>query len=145
MKPPKETTDSAVQAAWWSCPGILYFYAAGNPPVAIKIGVAALTNGCSLQQAITRRFRQIQSSNHETVELLGVILFNEGKYPTRSAEVQERALHLRFAALRRFKQDTRGAEWFSPSTELIDFITQHSSSPEAAGVPRFIGFPVNRG
>lgn len=25
MKPPNETTDNAVQAAWWSSPGVLYF------------------------------------------------------------------------------------------------------------------------
>ena len=79
MRPPKETTDSPVQAAWWSSPGILYFFAAGHPPAAIKIGVAALTNGCSLQNGITRRFKEIQTSNHETIELLGLVHFNDGQ------------------------------------------------------------------
>jgi hypothetical protein len=96
MKPPKATTDSPSQAAWWGWPGILYFFAAGDPPVAIKIGVAALTNECSLQACVRRRFEQIQSSNHETIELLGLICFCEGQYPTRSAEVLERELHIQF-------------------------------------------------
>jgi hypothetical protein len=86
MKPPKPTTDSEAQAAWWRCPGILYFFAAGNPPAAIKIGVAALTKNCAMVDAVKRRFREIQTSNHETVELLGVIAFTEGIYPTRDAE-----------------------------------------------------------
>ena len=59
----------------------------------------------------------------------GSHFFNEGKFPTRSAEMQERELHLRFAALRRFKQDTRGAEWFSPSAELINFTGGSGGSP----------------
>jgi len=87
MKPPKETTDNINQAAWWSCPGILYFFAVGDPVIAIKIGVAACTNNCSLLQAVKRRFTAIQTSNHETVELLGVVQFLDGKYPTRQAEL----------------------------------------------------------
>ncbi|HKD15264.1 MAG TPA: GIY-YIG nuclease family protein [Candidatus Angelobacter sp.] len=143
MKPPKETTDSPVQAAWWSSAGILYFFAAGSPPHAIKIGVAALTNGCTMRQAVTRRFKQIQSSNHETVELLGIIAFTEGQYPTRLAEVRERELHLQFAHLQRFKAGTRGSEWFMPSEELLSHITEISTPLETLDLPRFIGSPVN--
>jgi hypothetical protein len=144
MKPPKETTDSVVQAAWWSSPGILYFFAAGNPPHAIKIGVAALTRDCTMREAITRRFKEIQSSNHETVELLGVIAFTEGQYPTRLAEVRERELHMQFAHLQRFKAGTRGSEWFMPGQDLLAHITEITTPPEPLDLPRFIGSPVNR-
>lgn len=144
MKPPKETTDSPIQATWWSCPGILYFFAAGDPPAAIKVGVAALANGCTLQQGVTRRFKAIQSCNHETVELLGLVHFTDGQYPTRSAEVLERELHIQFAAHQRFKPGTRGGEWFTPSPELLTYIREHTQSPEALSVPRFIGQPINR-
>jgi hypothetical protein len=144
MKPPKETTDSAAQAAWWSCPGVLYFFAAGNPPNAVKIGVAALTRNCTMLEAVTRRFRQIQSSNHETVELLGVIAFTEGQYPTRLAEVRERELHIQFAHLQRFKPGTRASEWFTPSPELLSYIAEISTPPEPLNLPRFVSSPVNR-
>jgi hypothetical protein len=144
MKSPKETTDSEVQAAWWSCPGILYFFAAGNPPSAIKIGVTALTKNCTMLEAVKRRFREIQTSNHETVELLGIIAFTEGEYPTRAAEVRERELHIQFAYLQRFKPHTRAAEWFTPAPELIEFVTANSTAPEQLNLPRFIGTPINR-
>ena len=144
MRPPKETTDNPIQAAWWSAPGVLYFFAAGTPPVAIKIGVAALTRGCTLQQGIIRRFREIQTSNHETIELLGLIHFTDGQYPTRSAEVLERELHILFVEHQRFKPGTRGAEWFTPSSGLLEYIAEHAQSPETLGVPRTIGQPANR-
>ena len=144
MKPPKETTDSEHQAAWWSSPGILYFFAVGDPIIAIKIGVAACTRDCSLAQAVRRRFSAIQSSNHETVELLGVVQFQDGKYPTRQAEVVERELHIRFAPLQRFKAYSRGAEWFSSSAELLDYIQANSTPPTDLGLPSVIALPVNR-
>lgn len=122
----------------------MYFFAAGHPPVAVKIGVAALTGGCSLQQAVTRRFNAIQSSNHETVELLGLLLFTEGPYPTRSAEVRERELHIQFSACQRFKPNTRGAEWFTATPELLSFIREHVQAPEMLGISRFAGKPINR-
>ncbi len=144
MKPPALTTNSEVQALWWSSPGILYFFAAGNPPSAIKIGVAAQTQKCSLSTAVMRRFTQIQTSNHETVELLGVITFSEGQFPTRDAEVLERELHIRFADLQRFKPHTRGAEWFTPSEELGKYISSFSTPPEELDLPRFACIPINR-
>jgi hypothetical protein len=144
MRPPKETTDSEVQAAWWKSPGILYFFAAGNPASAIKIGVAAQTNHGTILEAVKRRFRQIQTSNHETIELLGIIAFTEGQYPTRDAEVRERELHIKFAHLQRFKPHTLAAEWFMPAPELIDFIDCNSKAPESLNLPRFIGTPINR-
>ena len=95
--------------AWWESPGALLFFGAGQPTVAVRIGVVALTRGCGLDQAIARRFKQIQANNHELIELLGVIRFTEGKYPTRAAEVLERELHVLFAAQQRFRPGTRSA------------------------------------
>jgi len=139
VRPPKEATDNALQAAWWGSPGVLYFFGAGNPPAAIKIGVAALTKGCTLQKGVMRRLREIQTSNHELIELLGLIHFTEGQYPTRLAEVLERELHLRFASHQLFKPGTRGAEWFRPSVDLLDYIQANARRPEDLGVARFIG------
>ena len=42
MKPPSKTTNSQVQHEWWSRQGIVYFFAAGQPPAAIKIGVVGI-------------------------------------------------------------------------------------------------------
>jgi hypothetical protein len=72
MKPPKDTTESAHTEAWWKCPGILYFLGVGEPRTAIKIGMLAQTGKNTLREAVLRRFSQIQSSNHEAVELLGL-------------------------------------------------------------------------
>jgi T5orf172 domain-containing protein len=144
MQPPKEETNSPVQAAWWSSPGVVYFFASGSPPKAIKIGVAALTNGSSLEKAIKRRFKQVQTSNHETVQLLGIVLFEEGKYPTRDAEVLERELHMKFADYQRFKPHTSGSEWFTPNEELFDYIELNCMSIEELGLPRVISSPINR-
>src|ERR1041385_667034 len=111
MKPPAETTNSEHTERWWKSPGILYFLGVGSPSrIAIKIGMLAQTGTSTLHQAVVRRLSQIQSSNHEAVELLGVVYFREGqyKYPTREADARERELHIRFQNLRRFKADTRG-------------------------------------
>src|SRR5262245_58644403 len=128
MRPPKEITTSAVQAEWWQCPGVVYFIGAGDPPLAVKIGVTALTRGQSLAAAVQRRLRGIQTSNHEVVRLLGVVRFTEGQYPTRSAEVLERELHLRFASVQRFAAHSRAAEWFTASDDLLDFIRENTES-----------------
>lgn len=118
---------------------MLYFFAAGSPPAAIKIGVTALSNGCTLREGVMRRLRQVQTSNHELVELLGLILFNDGQYPTRVAEVLERELHIKFAQSQRFKPNTRGAEWFTPTPELLQYILGNAQMPESLGVPRLVG------
>jgi hypothetical protein len=144
MKPPKLTTESEGMAAWWRQPGILYFFAAGRPARAIKIGVSSVTVGKSLVQCVRQRFGSIQSSNHETIELLGIVRFIEGEYPTRSAEVRERELHIKYAHLQRFKRHTRGAEWFSVSPELLAEIEAISESPDSLGLPRVIAEATNR-
>src|SRR5437879_512029 len=109
MKQPKslETCSPSTQA-WWKSPGVIYFIAAGEPPIAIKIGMAARTRNRSLEETIEGRLSQIQSSNHERVRLLGVVQFNDGPSPTRDAEAKERELHTEFRHLRRFAEYTRG-------------------------------------
>jgi hypothetical protein len=113
----------------------------GEPRIAVKIGMLAQTGGQTLKQAILRRLRQVQSSNHEAVELLGVVLFTEGKYPTRLAEVKERELHIQFAHLQRFKAHTRGAEWFTCAPEILDTIRDIAISPDLLGLPRYACTP----
>ncbi len=135
MRPPKETTDSPVQQKWWSNPGAVYFFGAGRPPVAIKVGVTSVPK--TLLQAIKSRQRSLQTANHELIELLGIIPISEGTYPTRQAEVLERELHLRFAASHRFKQHACGAEWFTPTGDILTYINEHSTPP-ALNLPRWV-------
>jgi len=111
MKPPATTTTSKIQLEWWASPGVVYFFAAGNPAKAVKIGVTAIPKKATLLSAVIQRFKSIQTHNHEMVELLGVVEFSAGEMPTRDAEVLERELHLRFSPLQRFHRHTRGAEW----------------------------------
>ncbi len=140
MKPPKLVeAASPSTVAWWKNPGVIYFIAAGEPPVAIKIGMAAITGDRDLKAAIVRRLSQIQHSNHERICLLGVICFTHeahGLYPTRDADAKERELHNEFEHLCRFAKYTRGAEWFNPAPELLARIEQISTKPEALHLPR---------
>jgi hypothetical protein len=137
MRPPKAAAEaSATTVAWWRCPGVVYFVAAAEPPVAVKIGVAAQTGTGDLKAVLVRRLSQIQSSNHEAVQLLGVIPFTEGEHPMRDAEARERKLHLEFSHLQRFKPNTRGCEWFTAVPELLAQIEQIATPPEALNLPR---------
>ena len=130
--------------AWWSCPGIVYFLVVGNPPIAVKIGMLAITSKVTLQSAMARRLSNIQSSNHELVQVIGVIHFIKGEYPTRDAENCERRLHLDFEHLVRFKAGTRGAEWFNASPALLERISQVAVLPESLGLPRTVGAIIAR-
>ncbi|WP_090365249.1 GIY-YIG nuclease family protein [Ferrimonas sediminum] len=138
MKPPK-APEAATESTrrWWRCPGIVYFVAAGSPAIAIKIGMAAQTHTNSLQTVVQRRLSQIQSSNHERIELIGLRYFNEGEYPTRDAEIFERELHLEFGDIQRFKPGSRGAEWFTASSHLMQRVEEISVKPEEMGLKRF--------
>jgi hypothetical protein len=136
-------------AEWWyKRPGVVYFFAAGDPPAAIKIGMTTVrTEKDQVQDAdwcacILHRHKQIQSANHETIKLLGVIRFSDGEQPTRDAEKHERELHKRFAALQRFKPYTCGAEWFRPGNKLLDYI--EANAEKLAEYPGVIGLPINR-
>lgn len=114
MKPPKDPTLAAESTRkWWGCPGIVYFVAAGNPISAIKIGMAAQTGSNNLQSAVHRRLSQIQTSNHERIELIGLCYFTEGDYPTKDAE------------------------WFTAANSLLNRIYEISIEPEHLNVPRF--------
>lgn len=114
---------------------MVYFIAAGTPPVAIKIGMAAQTGENTLRDTIKRRLSAIQTSNHEAIMLLGVIYFESGDYPTRDAETRERELHLEFAHLQRFKEGTKGAEWFTATPELLARIQELATRPAELGLP----------
>lgn len=139
MKPPKQTTDSAHTAEWWQRDGILYFLSAGTPAIAIKIGMASVRPGTSVAAAISDRLRKIQTSNHELVQLIGLVVFTGCHYPTREAEVLERELHIRFFEHRRFTEHTVGAEWFNASPEILAYVDATSERPEALGIPRYAG------
>jgi hypothetical protein len=138
MRPPKETSDSEHTLKWWSWPGVVYFLGVGEPRTAIKIGMLAQTGTQALNQAIVRRLTKIQTANHESVELLGILLFTEGPYPTRQADARERELHIQFAHLERFKAGTCGAEWFNAGPDLVAFIEREAKAPETLGLPRFV-------
>ena len=143
MKPTKSVESaSAATRAWWRCPGIVYFLAVGEPPIAIKIGMLAITPKTTKRSAVVRRLSHIQSSNHEPVQLIGVIYFSDGDYPSKQAEDRERELHLEFERLGRFKPNTRGAEWFSSSPELLSRIKQIAEPPENHGLPRSVAVSI---
>lgn len=98
-----------------------------------------------VRDCIRQRHKQIQSSNHETIALQGVIPFLDGDLPARRAELCERKLHEHFAHLRRFKPHTVGSEWFSREIGLLDYIEKYSCHPEKFGITEtVIGSPLNR-
>jgi len=134
---PKHASPSTL--AWWQCPGLVYFLTVGEPIVAVKIGMLAITPKTNIKSALVRRLSSIQSSNHELVTVLGLVHFTSGQYPTKDAEDLERKLHIEFQHLGRFKVGTRGAEWFTCSSELLDRIRALSVAPESLGLPRAVG------
>jgi hypothetical protein len=137
MRPPKDPSLAAPSTLkWWSCPGVVYFLGVGRPTSAVKIGMLAVTEKLNIQTAVARRVGQMQTSNHEPIEVLGIMLFAECDFPTRAAETKERELHLKYAHLARFKSGTKGAEWFNCSSALLDEIRVISSPPESLGIPR---------
>jgi hypothetical protein len=119
------------QLKWWRSPGVIYFLAAGTPATAIKIGVTT-------RATLLDRMKKTQAHNHEPIELLGVIRFSDGEFPTRDAEDQARGLHGEYSHLCRFKPHTRGSEWFTASPELLAMIAESAITPETLGFPRFV-------
>jgi hypothetical protein len=132
-------SDNLIMAAWQKSPGFVYFLRAGN---AIKIGVASVPTEKTMAQAISRRFKQIQSSNHERLELLGIIRFEGGERPTLRAETRERELHTQFKSSLRFKMHSIAAEWFNSSDELLAFVQENAEPPEVLGVARHVANPI---
>lgn len=144
MKPPKDPSSATESTReWWGSPGVVYFVAAGSPPTAVKIGMAAQTKKNTLRSTVVRRLSQIQSSNHELVKLIGIVYFSEGAFPTRDAEILERELHLEFEHLQRFKKHSRGAEWFTAAPELLEKVQSISSSPEEYDLPIYFTEPAS--
>lgn len=130
MRPTKEAAlASPSTLKWWSCPGLVYFLSVGDPPIAVKIGMLAITAGHSAATAMRRRLATIQCSNHEIVRVLSTIRFESGPYPTKDAEDTERRLHQEFVHLARFKSGTRGAEWFSAAPDLLHRIAELAGPP----------------
>lgn len=139
MRAPKEPElASPSTQKWWACPGVVYFLGVGNPAAAVKIGMLAITSQFTLESAVRRRLSQIQTSNHERVQVLGLKLFDSDSFPTREAEILERQLHIEFAHLARFKPGTKGSEWFHSSPQLLQRIAELSVPPEQLNVPRCI-------
>ncbi len=137
MRPPKDASLAATSTVkWWSCPGVVYFLGVGDPTVAVKIGMLAITERLNIQTAVARRVGQMQTSNHEPIQILGLILFGDCEYPTRQAETVEREMHLKYSHLARFKAGTKGSEWFNSSSELLAEIADISIGPESFGIPR---------
>ncbi len=128
------TQKSDPQDAWERSPGYVYFMAAGNPCVAIKIGITK-------QATLRQRLGSLQGSNHEPLTLLGVIPFAEGKHPMKDAQRKERELHGLFAHLQRFEKGWVGSEWFTPAPDLRSFIAEHAEAPETLGLVESIARP----
>ncbi len=145
---PKPTTRTERRSSqWYRRPAVVYFFGAGDPPVAVKIGMTtSIPDTRDLKQSIRLRHEQIQSANHETIQLLGLICFdhNKSEFPSRDAEDLEQHLHRKFGEQQRFERRTRGAEWFTSTKELADFIRENSKSPEDLEIPAVIGRPINR-
>jgi hypothetical protein len=117
---------------------MVYFLGVGDPAVAVKIGMLSQAGAKSLGEALARRLAAIQSGNHEHVQVLAVIPFSEGEYPTRDAETMERELHLQFESHGRFHRGTRGAEWFDADPDLLSHVLRIARPPEVLGLPRSI-------
>jgi hypothetical protein len=122
---------SQYQDEWERSQGAIYFLAAGSPPIAIKIGT------CKLHE-VKKRILTIQGMNHEVLEVLGIIPFADGERPRAQADIEEAALHRRFAETSRFNGAGRSSEWFYPSEELLAYITDSTRKPEEFGIPKSV-------
>jgi len=80
----------------------------------------------------------IQSSNHEQLELIGVLPFRGTPYPMKEAEDRERLLHAQFRELQRFPEGSRGCEWFTAAPEFLMWIEANSKKPEEFDFVRFV-------
>jgi hypothetical protein len=126
---PTATSSNQRQLEWWAKDAVVYFIAAGNPPVAVKIGVTTWAT-------VAKRLGALQSSNHEPLELLGVIVFRGMPQPMKVAEDRERELHDNFRRLQRTKEGKRGYEWFTANDELLTYIEKNAERPEKYKLPQ---------
>ena len=114
------------QENWERSPGYVYFIAAGDPPVAIKIGITK-------KDKLKDRIREHQGSNHESLKLLGVVPFLDSKRPMKDAESHEKELHDKFEKFQRRKG--AGYEWFTADSELLEYIEKNASPIPESDVP----------
>lgn len=115
-------------ADWPFRKGVVYFIGAGRRPViAVKIGLTQ-------EGTIERRLRSIQCSNHEPLELLGLI----GPEPMTEVEREEKRLHMLFAPYQRIMDGNVGHEWFTATDDLLAFVKQNTRPPEQFGLPRSV-------
>ena len=118
---------SLIQEKWEQSPGYVYFIAAGDPIVAIKIGVTK-------QKGMKQRLGSHQSSNHVPLRILAVIPFEGMERPMVEAEKKEKELHKKFAHLQRFQSGWVGSEWFTVSDELLKEIDKIGTKPSELGI-----------
>ena len=120
-------SKSREQDAWERSSGFVYFIGAGDPPSAVKIGIAKA-------DSLERRLRAIQGCNHQPLRVLGVISFSDGERPMEDAMRLEGELHRRFAAAQRFAPGYSGSEWFTAEPHLMAFVADHSTPPDKMGL-----------
>ncbi|MDE2134256.1 MAG: GIY-YIG nuclease family protein [Alphaproteobacteria bacterium] len=130
-KTPEKERTPKYASPWYAKAGVVYFIGAGRPLIAVKIGVTQ-------KDKVKQRLRAIQCDNHEPVELLGILSFDDGDKPLLQAERRERSLHTQFAAYQRIADGYVGHEWFSAAPELVAFIAEHTTAPEQLGYPRSV-------
>lgn len=127
-------TKAEFLSGWYSKPGVVYFIAAGRPFRAVKIGVTQ-------KAKVKQRLRAIQCDNHEPVELIGVLLFDDGEKPLREAEKREQELHQEFQDFQLIQDGHVGHEWFRADQALLAYIQTHAVPPEQIRFPRTVAKP----
>ena len=118
----------AEQEIWERSEGYVYFVAAGDPPVVVKIGITTAPR-------LGNRVREHQGSNHEPLRLLGAIPFRDSERPMADAQAREQSLHRQFADLQRFEAGWAGSEWFTATPGLLAFIESVAKSPAELRAP----------
>lgn len=104
---------------WENSSGYVYFIAAGEPAIAIKIGISTVND-------FKRRFSTIQGGNHEQLFLLGVMPCAN----MSEAMKREQRLHGKYADLQLAEKGWVGSAWFRPSEELLASIASETVKPE---------------
>jgi hypothetical protein len=117
---------SADQDKWERSPGYVYFIAAGDPPMAVKIGI-------TIQSGLKQRLRAHQSLNHEPLHILKLIPFDSQERPMVAAQELESELHTKYLKFQRFQSGWAGSEWFTASSELLDDISRIGVIPADLG------------
>ena len=125
---------SAEQDKWERTPGYVYFILAGEPPVAVKIGV-------TVKHGLKNRLRSHQSSNHEPLRIFRLVEFEGMERPMLEAEELEKKLHMEHSDLQRFEPGWAGHEWFTVNPALLKDLSNYGVEPEQLGEPKSIARP----